>query len=256
MRSTTVEYAKGDVDLNNDQLRLHFSNASIGFETGKPLIKDVNLTINAGEIVGLIGRSGIGKTTLLRTAAGLLSPLSGSVECCCDLTMNAQRGSIALIPQRLGLIQHQSVGYNVLMGALPGAKYLQTVLSLPSREIQEATKDAIRAVGLSDKVFESVNRLSGGQQRRVAIARAMVQNPRLILADECLGELDAETAAEIIELLRSLAKEKDIAIFIVDHNPLRARTFCDRLLQLRGNSLIEFDNLNERYSLPQAGDSR
>ena len=126
--------------LSNDQLRLHFSNASIGFETENPLLKDVNLTINSGEIVGLIGRSGIGKTTLLRTAAGLLSPLSGSVECCCDLTMNAKRGSIALIPQRLGLIQHQSVGYNVLMGALPGAKYLQTVLSLPSREIQEATK--------------------------------------------------------------------------------------------------------------------
>ena len=255
MRSTIVEHDEGDIGLSNDQLRLRFSNASIGFETGNPLIKDVNLTINSGEIVGLIGRSGIGKTTLLRTAAGLLSPLSGSVECCCDLTMNAKRGSIALIPQRLGLIQHQSVGYNVLMGALPGAKYLQTVLSLPSREIQEATKDAIRAVGLSDKVFESVNRLSGGQQRRVAIARAMVQNPRLILADECLGELDAETAKEIIELLRSLAKEKDIAIFIVDHNPLRARTFCDRLLQLRGNSLLEFDNLHERHSLPQAGDN-
>ena len=221
--------------------RLRFSKASIGFVGDTPLIEDVEMTVNAGEIVGLTGRSGIGKTTLLRTAAGLISTLSGTVECCCTESTRAERGAIGLIPQRLGLVQHQSVGYNVILGALAKASLLQTAFSLPNRVMRDATRDAIEAVGLSDKTLESVNRLSGGQQRRVAIARAMVQNPQLLLADECLGELDAETAREIIDLLRSLARDHGMAILVVDHNPVRVRTFCDRVFQLRGHSLIPFD---------------
>ena len=153
------------------------------------------------------------------------------------------------------MVNHQSVGYNVLMGALPSATLFQTILSLPSSEMRDATRKAIHAVGLSDKSLESVNRLSGGQQRRVAIARAMVQSPKLLLADECLGELDADTAREIIELLRSLAEIQDISILIVDHNPVRAKTFCDRLLELRGNKLLPIrdGDFSGQLRLPQLG---
>ncbi|MDP7658735.1 MAG: ATP-binding cassette domain-containing protein, partial [Candidatus Thalassarchaeaceae archaeon] len=98
-------------------------------------------------------------------------------------------------------------------------------------------------------MFTSVNQLSGGQQRRVAIARAMVQNPKLILADECLGELDIQTARDMIELIRSLA-ENGSTILIVEHNPVRARTFCDRVLQLRGRKLISLvDDIEESSEL-------
>jgi|TARA_B100002052_G_scaffold160652_1_gene146287 ABC-type phosphate/phosphonate transport system ATPase subunit len=231
-------------------IRLKIEDATIGFDQESPLLESVDLEIRAGEIVGLTGRSGIGKTTLLRTAAGLVSPLSGSVECCCTVDTRAQKGAIGLIPQRLGLVQHQTVGYNVLMGALAGANFLQTALSLPSKKMREETRSAIEEVGLADKTLESVNRLSGGQQRRVAIARAMLQEPDLLLADECLGELDAETARGIIDLFRHMADDHNMAILIVDHNPVRAKTFCDRVYQLRGRRLIPFDEEEQSSVLP------
>ncbi|MDG1524576.1 MAG: ATP-binding cassette domain-containing protein [Candidatus Thalassarchaeaceae archaeon] len=212
---------------------LSIRQAEIGFEKDNPLLVDVNLEIHPGEIIGVIGRSGIGKSTLLRTIAGLLPPLSGGFD------VPSGRGEIGYIPQRLGLIHHQNVGYNVIMGALPRAPFWQTLFSLPGIEFRQAARDAIDAVGLSDKVLDAVSQLSGGQQQRVAIARSMVQKPTLLLADECLGELDSETAKEIIELIQTLAKESNIAIIIVDHNPVRVATFCNRVLQVRGHHIEE-----------------
>ena len=212
---------------------LSIRQAVIGFEKDKPLLVDVNLDIHPGEIIGVIGRSGIGKSTLLRTIAGLLPPISG------DLDVPSAKGEIGYIPQRLGLINHQNVGYNVMMGALARAPFWQTLFSLPGIELRESARSAIEAVGLSDKVLDSISQLSGGQQQRVAIARSMVQQPTLLLADECLGELDSETAKEIIELIQKLAKENNIAIIIVDHNPVRVATFCDRVLQVKGTHIEE-----------------
>ena len=158
----------GEMTVNDSNpIRLRLADATIGFDAGSPLIEGVDLTIRAGEIVGLTGRSGIGKTTLLRTAAGLVSPLGGSVECCCTADTRADKGAIGLIPQKLGLVQHQTVGYNVLMGALAEASFLQTAFSLPSKRMREETRAVIEEVGLAEKTLESVNRLSGGQQRRV-----------------------------------------------------------------------------------------
>jgi|TARA_B100000959_G_scaffold26278_1_gene25426 phosphonate transport system ATP-binding protein len=224
--------------------------ADIGFQKEEPLVRGLDLSLNQGEIFGVIGRSGLGKTTLIRTIAGLVPLLSGEISFQGIPVNSATRGSIGLIPQRLGLVSHQSVGYNVLMGALPRANLFQTVFSLPSREMRDATREAIRSVGLSDKSLESVNRLSGGEQRRVAIARAMVQSPQLLLADECLGELDAVTAREIIHLLREIADSHGVGIIIVDHNPARASTFCDSMFELRGSRLL---TLNEDDMSPQSG---
>jgi phosphonate transport system ATP-binding protein len=216
-----------------DSIILSIKDAEIGFEKESPLLESVNLEVHSGEIIGIIGRSGIGKTTLLRTVAGLISPINGTI------TVPIEKGEIGYIPQRLGLVNHQTVGYNVIMGALARAPFWQVLLSLPGFELRESAREAIEAVGLSEKVLDPISLLSGGQQRRVAIARSMVQQPRLLLADECLGELDAETAKEIIALIQMLAKEQNVAVLIVDHNPVRAATFCDRVLQVKGTRLEE-----------------
>jgi len=214
---------------------LRIQGASIGFEKENPLLVDVDLELKPGEIIGIIGRSGIGKSTLLRTVAGLLPPLSGQLDTPPGI------GEIGYIPQRLGLVNHKNVGYNVMMGALTRAPLWQTLFSLPGLELRQSARAAIEAVGLSDKVLDSISQLSGGQQQRVAIARSMVQNPTLLLADECLGELDSETAKEIIELIQKLAKEDNVAIIIVDHNPVRVATFCDRVLHVKGIHIEEVD---------------
>ena len=214
---------------------LRIQGASIGFEKENPLLVDVDLELKPGEIIGIIGRSGIGKSTLLRTVAGLLPPLSGQLDTPSGI------GEIGYIPQRLGLVNHKNVGYNVMMGALTRAPLWQTLFSLPGLELRQSARSAIEAVGLSDKVLDSISQLSGGQQQRVAIARSMVQNPTLLLADECLGELDSETAKEIIELIQKLAKEDNVAIIIVDHNPVRVATFCDRVLHVKGIHIEEVD---------------
>ena len=214
---------------------LRIQGASIGFEKENPLLVDVDLELKPGEIIGIIGRSGIGKSTLLRTVAGLLPPLSGQLDTPSGI------GVIGYIPQRLGLVNHKNVGYNVMMGALTRAPLWQTLFSLPGLELRQSARAAIEAVGLSDKVLDSISQLSGGQQQRVAIARSMVQNPTLLLADECLGELDSETAKEIIELIQKLAKEDNVAIIIVDHNPVRVATFCDRVLHVKGIHIEEVD---------------
>ena len=119
---------------------LSIRSAEIGFKDLSPLLEGVNLEIRPGEIVGIIGRSGIGKTTLIRTVAGLVRPLSGEVLFSGADLSHSTRGSIGLIPQRLGLVQHQTVGYNVLMGALPNSNWFQSVFSLPSVEMREATR--------------------------------------------------------------------------------------------------------------------
>ena len=214
---------------------LRISNAAIGFESSDPLLDSVNLEVYPGEIIGVIGRSGIGKTSLLRTIAGLIPSLSGEIE------VSRSVGEIGYIPQRLGLITHQTVGYNVMMGALPRAPFWQSLFSMPGREYRDQARRAIESVDLSEKVLESISHLSGGEQRRVAIARSMVQQPTLLLADECLGELDAVTAKGIISLITNLAKEQGTAAIVVDHNPVRASTFCNRVLQIRGTILEEIE---------------
>jgi phosphonate transport system ATP-binding protein len=214
---------------------LRISNAAIGFEHNEPLLESVNLEVYPGEIIGIIGRSGIGKTSLLRTIAGLIPTLSGEIE------VPRSVGEIGYIPQRLGLITHQTVGYNVMMGALPRAPFWQSLFSMPGQEYRDQARRAIESVGLSEKVLDPISLLSGGQQRRVAIARSMVQQPTLLLADECLGELDADTAKGIISLITNLVKEQGTAAIIVDHNPVRASTFCNRVLQIRGTILEEIE---------------
>ena len=110
--------------------------------------------------------------------------------------------------------------------ALPGATWWQTLLSLPSGEMRQAVRAAVEAVGLSEKMLDPVSLLSGGEQRRVAVARSLVQRPRLLLADECLGELDETTSETVAVQLLSLAREHDTCIVLIDHSPARTAALC------------------------------
>tara|TARA_B100000575_G_scaffold6086_1_gene4519 strand:+ start:18233 stop:18985 length:753 start_codon:yes stop_codon:yes gene_type:complete len=230
---------------------LVLKDVAIGFDASTPLVKVPDFEVFPGEIIAIAGPSGIGKSTLLRTIAGLVRPISGSVEVCGNLLPEkAPRGSLGYIPQKLGLVRHASVRHNVDQGARAGtniigptgsASLLEAWLAV-RKERQDRSIRAIEEMKLTEKSREPIRRLSGGQQRRVATARTLAQRPRLILADEFLSELDEETLSSVLEAVTNYVKESNASMIVVEHDIARAKMMADKLLIIddgRMNPFIE-----------------
>lgn len=207
---------------------IHLIDAVIGFNSSNPLVEITNMEIFPGEIVAVTGPSGIGKTTLLRTIAGLLKPISGDIQVCGRDPSQIQRGEVGYIPQRLGLVRHASVLHNVLLGTKTNQKLSKSYFS--SRAEKNYSIKIIKSMGLSEKIHEPVRRLSGGQQRRVAIARTLSQAPSLIMADEFLSELDEKTIKMVLREVIDYVRESKAALLVVEHDVSRAKEMADRLL--------------------------
>ena len=198
------------------------------------IISDISLKIQPGETIAILGPSGIGKTTLLRTIAGLIVPLSGEV-----IHDFPKRSGIGYIPQRLGLVKHSTVRNNVAIGARTRKpRWYPAILPLGS-ELNSDVDSALTSLGIEVFSNSPVRILSGGQQRRVAIARALVQRPKLILADEFLGELDKENVESIIEATKSLVSEIGVTLIMVEHNEERAIEIADKVWRIVDGKVIE-----------------
>ena len=211
------------VGSNPNQPILVLKDVAIGYDSSDPLVKVPDLHVFPGEIIAIAGPSGIGKSTLLRTIAGLVSPISGTLEVCGKtLPESPPRGHLGYVPQKLGLVRHASVRHNVDQGARAGTRL--------RKERNERSTGAIEQMGLTDKSREPIRRLSGGQQRRVATARTLAQRPRLILADEFLSELDEETLSSVLEAVTNYVRENDASLIVVEHDITRAKMMADKLL--------------------------
>lgn len=213
-----------------DDLILTTENLSVGYD--EVLISGITLKVLKGEVIAIVGPSGIGKTTLLRTIAKLVKPLSGSIY-----TEIPKRGGLGYIPQMLGLVRHASVYHNVDLGARAGTRIFTGETSWFARR-NDRTLSAIERMGLTEKVNEPVRRLSGGQRRRVATARTLAQKPRLILADEFLSELDEGNISIVLEAVKEYMANNSSAMIIVEHNIKRAAEISDRMLQIKDRKLV------------------
>ena len=212
-----------------DSIVVDIDELTIGYSKQNPLVEIPRLEISSGEIIAITGPSGVGKTTLIRTISGLVRPLKGKVSLFGQpFGVRPKRGSLGYIPQRLGLVRHASVFHNVMLGARAGNSSPYSIF--PNSKIRDSCLDSIHRMGLSEKLYEPIRRLSGGQQRRVAIARAMAQSPKIILADEFLSELDEKTLemvkTEVVEFVRN----ESSTLIVVEHDVSRAKSIADRML--------------------------
>jgi ABC-type lipoprotein export system ATPase subunit len=200
-------------------------------------VDGVNLDVNEGEMVIIVGRSGSGKTTLLSLIGGLTRPTSGSVyidgvelESLNDRALSILRNkNIGFIFQFPSLIPTLNTIDNVRLPMIFGEE--------PSKN-HERARELLEKVGLSDKMMVYPSQLSGGEQRRVAIARSLMNDPRIILADEPTGDLDEQTEAEIMQLFREINKTEGTTFLIVTHSA-ELSSFGERLYRLSKGMLTQ-----------------
>lgn len=208
-------------------------------------LEDITLQIYPGERVALVGSSGAGKSTLLRLLNGTLRPSRGEVSVLgYDLNrLSASRlrrvqRQIGTIYQQFHLVDTLPVIHNVNAGHLGRWSVWKAVLSLIyPLEVKTAAR-ALQRVGIPEKLYSRTDRLSGGQQQRVAIARVLVQDPMIVLADEPVSSLDPALSREIMGLLCELVQEAEKTLIVSLHSIDLAKNYCDRVIGLRDGKIF------------------
>lgn len=205
----------------------------------------LDLVIGPGERVALAGPSGSGKTTLLYILAGLLPPDQGQLFLDSQPVAQLQPGrelseAVGLVRQQLDLVPQLPVVQNVLAGRLGQWGLLRSLASLFSARERDAALKALSRLGIADKIDERTSQLSGGELQRVAIARLMVQAPKVVLADEPVSSLDPARAGEILKLLTGLAEKAGGVIVASLHAPDLIREYFSRVIGLR-QGILQFD---------------
>ncbi|WP_432666080.1 phosphonate ABC transporter ATP-binding protein [Wukongibacter baidiensis] len=218
------------------------------------VLENVNIDISKGERVVVLGLSGSGKSTLIRCVNRLIDITHGSILYCGnDITklkgdsLRKYRRKFGMIFQSYNLINRLDVITNVLVGRF-GYKSLMNVIRRNfSQDELEAAKEALKTVGLDDFLHRRIDKLSGGQQQRVGIARALVQQPEIILGDEPISSLDPITAVSIMELLKEINIQTNITMIVSLHNVDAAKKFATRIIGINGGKII-FDDIPDNLN--------
>ncbi len=219
------------------------------------VLKDVSLSVAQGKVTIITGPSGSGKTTLLKVLAGILQPQRGKVAFLAPASDGQRPGRHSLvgyIPQQLGLVRNLTAVENVLMGALGRCGHGRTLLGLfPRREAQQAQL-ALETMGIAHKSHEKVFRLSGGERQRVAIARTLLQRPRVVLADELVSDLDLPLASEILGRMRQAAEREGLTFVMNMHDMQLVREFGDLVFVMNGGRIVrEVPRFSRDLSFPE-----
>ena len=215
------------------------------YVTGDLALHDVSLEIPEGQVVALIGPSGAGKSTLIRCINRLVEPTSGSailndlnITTLSSGALRKARRRMGMIFQEYALVERLSVMENVLSGRLGYVGFWRSWFrKFPQKDIDEAFR-LLDRVGLLDMADKRADELSGGQRQRVGIARALIQNPDLLLVDEPTASLDPKTSRQIMRLIIELCTEHNLAAIINIHDVALAQMFVQRVIGLRAGEVV------------------
>lgn len=221
------------------------------YSNGFHAVKDVDLEIKKGDIFGIIGLSGAGKSSLIRLLNRLEEPTSGEIIIDgVDITslskeeLLEKRKKIGMIFQHFNLLSSRTVGENVAF-ALEIAKW-------DKNKIKERVKELLEIVELSDKIDYYPNQLSGGQKQRVAIARALANNPDILLSDEATSALDPKTTKAILELIRNIQQKFGLTVVMITHQMEVIKEICNKVAVMSGGKIVEQGGVHHIFSAPQS----
>ncbi len=227
MSVPVIQTEKANLELLSGKSMLH-------------ILKDVTFQVNSGEVTAVVGPSGSGKTSLLMILGGLERATSGKVVVGGQDISTANEDQLAIFRRKNLGILFQNFHLIPSMTALENVALALEIAETGQsyKEIREQAAAALTEVGLGDRLTHLPSALSGGEQQRVGLARAMVTSPKLMLADEPTGNLDQDTGAKVIELMFNLARKKNTAVLLITHDPNLARK-ADRMLTMNKGQLTE-----------------
>ncbi len=230
---------------NSEKPMIELDNVSKVYDNGVVGLKNVNLKINKGEFVVVVGLSGAGKSTLLRSINRLHDITKGNILIDGESITKARgkelrliRRNIGMIFQSFNLVKRSSVLRNVLTGRVAYYPTWKTTFNLFTKEDKQKAYEALQQVDLAEKVYTRADELSGGQQQRVAIARVLMQNPKIILADEPTASLDPQTSKKVMGDLKMLNEKYGMTVVANLHSVELAREFGERVIGIRKGQIV------------------
>lgn len=234
---------------------IHLSGLSKAYGGQAPALDQVTLTVQAGEIFGIVGRSGAGKSTLLRCVNLLEKPDSGQVEVSGQdmLALDAAelrraRRGIGMVFQHFNLLSSLTVAANI---ALP-----LSIAGIGGAERRHRTEELLDLVGLAGRAVAFPRNLSGGQKQRVGIARALANRPSVLLCDEATNALDPETTSDILSLVRGLRDRLALTVLLITHEMSVVQNLCDRVAILDRGALVEEGAVFDVFTRPRTAVAR
>lgn len=224
---------------------IKFEQVNKTYPNGVLALKDINLEIEQGEFVAIIGLSGAGKSTLIR-CINRMHPINSGTLTVNDIDVNRLKGkevrkyrrNIGMIFQSFNLVTRTTVLKNVLVSTVPDLPFWRKLTGLFPEDKKIAALEALDKVGILDKAYTRVDQLSGGQQQRVALARTLAQNPQIILADEPVASLDPVTAKMVMDDFKRINTDLGITILINIHHVELALEYADRVIGVRKGEIV------------------
>ena len=225
---------------------IEIRNFTRSFGTHKAL-DNISLTVGQGEMVALIGASGSGKSTLLRHICGIMVGDCGSItvmgrmvqQCgCIQRDVRRTRAGMGMVFQQFNLVSRLKVLTNVMLGALGRVPLWRSFLHFFPKEVRHLALESLARVGIAEKAFQRASTLSGGQQQRAAIARALVQKAKILLADEPIASLDPESARRVMDILADVNKKDGMTVLVSLHQVDYAARYCPRTVALKDGRII------------------